>query len=228
MKSGLPTLSLRNSLSSYPSVQQACRDRDDLERLMAAKVGLGELRPCHNDFSVSNLIYDRASGRLSVIDWEMAYPNYAAFELAYHLNSWAGELLVRFDADSLPTAEQRRRFLADYLHQADRETQSKTAPSTDDEAFGRRLDLLQLRTQLWQLHVQLQMSTICMYFLYESHGRRNPQPVDWLAAGSFDRRRLVAYGAALHAQYTASRPLVMQALDAYLQTRAAPAESASA
>ena len=45
---------------------------------------------CHNDPSLNNLLYDKNTSSMRIIDYEYLAPNPAAFDIANHFNEFVG------------------------------------------------------------------------------------------------------------------------------------------
>jgi len=67
---------------------------------------------CHGDLLAGNIVLDDRTKRMALIDYEFSAPNHRAFDIANHFCEYAG---MDGHYDDLPTAEERRDFVRNYL-----------------------------------------------------------------------------------------------------------------
>lgn len=73
---------------------------------------------CHNDLSNTNVHRNVATGDVHLIDFEFSGHNYRGFDLATHLSHWAGGATDGlYDDDAFPSADEQRRFFAEYARE---------------------------------------------------------------------------------------------------------------
>lgn len=75
----------------------------------------------HNDALAGNIMLDKATGDVTLIDFEYGGCNYRGFDIANHWNEWAGgtqaEMNGRCEYERFPSPEQQRAFCRSYLEQ---------------------------------------------------------------------------------------------------------------
>ncbi|ESO97520.1 hypothetical protein LOTGIDRAFT_228190 [Lottia gigantea] len=68
---------------------------------------------CHNDLLLNNIIYDKKADKVGFIDYEYAFYNYQAYDIADHFAEFAGIDVV--DYDRYPSKEFQLKWLKVYL-----------------------------------------------------------------------------------------------------------------
>lgn len=68
---------------------------------------------CHNDLLLGNVIYEKATDRITFIDYEYAGPNFQAFDIGNHFTEFAGVDVI--DYSHYPSKEFQLKWLRCYL-----------------------------------------------------------------------------------------------------------------
>lgn len=74
---------------------------------------------CHNDLLAPNIVYNEKTGNLRFIDFEYAFYNYRAFDIANHFCEYQG---YDFDLSKYPSKEHQLEFVREYLGLVDEKT----------------------------------------------------------------------------------------------------------
>jgi len=71
---------------------------------------------CHNDVLAANILYDGQQQSIQLIDFEYGGMNYRSFDIANHLNEYAGGTDTGIpNYEWLPTTDDMKRFIQTYL-----------------------------------------------------------------------------------------------------------------
>lgn len=88
-------------------------------RSLEAACGSSLVVFCNNDLLAGNILFDKTTGKLQLIDFEYGGGNYRGFEIANHWNEWAGgtqtEMNGRTEYNRFPSSVQQRDFCRVYL-----------------------------------------------------------------------------------------------------------------
>jgi ethanolamine kinase len=67
---------------------------------------------CHNDLTPGNLLWDEATGRIGLIDYEYSGWNWPEYDIANHFFERVG---LDFDIGLFPTVDEQKQFIRTYL-----------------------------------------------------------------------------------------------------------------
>jgi len=74
---------------------------------------------CHNDLLPANIMRNKATGHIQLIDFEYGGSNYAAFDMANHFNEYAGGTTAKEngvpDYTRFPNPERQTKFCVEYV-----------------------------------------------------------------------------------------------------------------
>ena len=88
----------------------------------------------HNDLLAGNILLNKLTGQVHLIDFEYGGTNYRGFDIANHWNEWAGgtqvEMNGRCEYDRFPTNDDKLNFCKSYLNE-----KNGILNTSDDEAM---------------------------------------------------------------------------------------------
>ena len=91
---------------------------------------------CHNDLLPANIMQNKATGHIQLIDFEYGGSNYAAFDMANHFNEYAGGTTEEEngvpDYTRFPDVERQTKFCVEYVKMMKR-LESEVSDVTEDE-----------------------------------------------------------------------------------------------
>jgi len=74
---------------------------------------------CHNDLLPANIMRNKTTGHIQLIDFEYGGSNYAAFDMANHFNEYAGGTTAKEngvpDYTRFPNPERQKKFCVEYV-----------------------------------------------------------------------------------------------------------------
>jgi len=93
---------------------------------------------CHNDLLLANIMRNKTTGHIQLIDFEYGGSNYAAFDMANHFNEYAGGTTTEEngvpDYTRFPDSERQTKFCVEYVKMTKRLESMKSDITTDDRA----------------------------------------------------------------------------------------------
>ena len=93
---------------------------------------------CHNDLLPANIMRNKTTGHIQLIDFEYGGSNYAAFDVANHLNEYAGGTTTEEngvpDYTRFPDSERQKKFCVEYVKMTKRlESMKSDITDSDDQ-----------------------------------------------------------------------------------------------
>jgi len=92
---------------------------------------------CHNDLLPANIMRHENSGEVKLIDFEYGGVNFIAFDIANHLNEYAGgpdNDAGQTNYDLFPSLEQQKHFISTYVQAGLTSTSTSTTSTCADES----------------------------------------------------------------------------------------------
>lgn len=152
------------SYQKYPSMAYLLEQAEALEEKFEKKLGgMGPIVFCHNDLNPKNGIYNAKTKKFWFIDFELSMANFSCFDIGLHFASCCGHLLVDFQADRVPNAEFRLKWVRRYLTELNR---LKNHHQTSDE-FEKDVWLTFRRASLAMLLMFVRFGLICPFFEFK-------------------------------------------------------------
>ena len=92
---------------------------------------------CHNDLLLANIMRNKATGHIQLIDFEYGGSNYAAFDMANHFNEYAGGTTTQDngvpDYTRFPDSERQKKFCVEYVKMTKRLESMKSDITDNDD-----------------------------------------------------------------------------------------------
>mmetsp|Transcript_36495 Transcript_36495/g.74459 ORF Transcript_36495/g.74459 Transcript_36495/m.74459 type:complete len:472 (+) Transcript_36495:48-1463(+) len=94
---------------------------------------------CHNDLLLANIMKNKTTGHIQLIDFEYGGSNYAAFDMANHFNEYAGGTTTKEngvpDYTRFPNSERQTKFCVEYVKMTKR-LESMKSDITDQADYN--------------------------------------------------------------------------------------------
>ncbi|CAF3807633.1 unnamed protein product [Adineta steineri] len=119
---------------------------------------------CHNDLLVKNIIYNDKTDKISFIDFEYTYLNYALFDIANHFVEYAG--VDNADFTLYPTRDEQKRWLKFYF-----QTRGMNEQIIDDNLCHLVDQFSALAHLMWGLWALVQSNISSLDFDYVNYAK---------------------------------------------------------
>jgi len=126
----------------------------------------GDVCLCHNDILFANILWDKETGNVRLIDFEYAASGYVAEDIANHFCEWCG-----FDTEwwRYPSQEQQRKFVRTYLAGKD----NVDVDEKDVDRLLNQVEWFEMASSLyWGIWAYLQATVSTKKFPYADYAER--------------------------------------------------------